>query len=42
MVKVSVHTWGDWLGTLDFIEDGVTRRILDKRDGCFFVGKREE
>ena len=36
MVKVSVHTWGDWLGTLDFIEDGVARRILDNREVCAY------
>lgn len=36
MVKVSLNTWGDWLGTLDFIEDGVARRILDNREVCAY------
>jgi hypothetical protein len=36
MTKIYVDTQGEWHGTLDFIEDGVSRRILDNREQCAY------
>ena len=36
MTKVYVETKGEWLGTLDFIEDGEKRCVLDNREVCTY------
>ena len=36
MTKVYVETKGEWLGTLDFIEDGEKRCVLDNREVCAY------
>lgn len=36
MAKVYVETKGEWLGKLDFIEDGKKRCVLDNREVCAY------